>query len=103
MRCATPPAARRGALMSFTRVVLDRRDEITPVLDALAYEVGATFDIAGSADAAVESVALGVYWSFWQYSRLEDCASVPAPDAPLEDVLAVPGGPSLAFRRARHG
>jgi len=78
----------RDALVAVTRAALERRAEVVPVLDVLATEIGYTFDYVGGADAAYESAAGSLYWSFWQYWLEEDCASIPLPDAPLGELLS---------------
>jgi hypothetical protein len=78
----------RDALIAVTRAALERRDEVVPVFEVLAAEIGYTFEYVGGPDAAYESAAGSVYWSFWQYWLEEDCASIPPPDAPLGELLS---------------
>lgn len=78
----------RDALIALTRAALERREEVVPVFEVLAAEIGYTFEYVGGADAAYESAAGSVYWSFWQYWLEEDCAGIPSPDAPLGELLS---------------
>lgn len=78
----------RESLIAATRAGLERRDEIVPVFAVVAAEAGYTFDYVGGPDVAYESVVSGIYWSFWQYSLAEDCASIPAPDAAVGELAS---------------
>jgi hypothetical protein len=78
----------RQSLRAAQRALLERRDEIVPVIATVAREAGVSFDQVGSADRAFELTAVELYWTFWQYFLEEDCALVPPAGAPLEDLLA---------------
>jgi hypothetical protein len=80
-------ASCRESLIEVTRAALERRDEIVPVLEAVAAEVGLTFDRMGSADAAFECSVTSLYWAFWQARLEEDCELVPSADAPLDELI----------------
>jgi PS-10 peptidase S37 len=81
----------RDRLHAVQRAALLRRDEIVPVMAQVAREAGLSFELIGSADRAYELTIVELFWTFWQYSLERDCASVPGPDAPLEDLIGFVG------------
>ncbi len=81
-------ASCRESLIAVTRAALQRRGEIVPLLEVVAAELGYTYFYVGGMDAGFESAASSIYWSFWQRLREEDCASIPAPDAPIAELAA---------------
>jgi hypothetical protein len=81
----------RARLRAVQRAALERRDEIVPVIEQVASEVGLTFDLVGSVDRAFEVGIVELYWVFWQYFLESDCVLVPDADAPLSDLVAFIG------------
>jgi hypothetical protein len=82
----------RDKLTAVQRQALLRRDEVVPMLEALAGESNATFSLAGSADRAYELAIVELFWTFWQYELEESCAEIPPADAPLDELLAFVDG-----------
>lgn len=78
----------RLSLQAAQRALLERREDIVPVIATVALEADYSFDRVGSADQAFELTVVELYWTFWQYFREEDCALVPPAGAPLDDLLA---------------
>jgi len=76
----------RESLIAIARAALERRDEVVPLLGIVAREASYTFDAIGGIDAGYESSVASIYWSFWQYLRAEDCATVPLPDASIAEL-----------------
>jgi len=81
----------RARLRAVQRAALERRDDIVPVIEQVASEVGLTFDLVGSVDRAFEVGIVELYWTFWQYFLESDCTSVPDADAPLADLIGFVG------------
>jgi len=81
----------RDRLRAVQRAALERRDQIVPVLEQVAAEVGLTFDLIGSADRAFEVSIIELCWTFWQYGLERDCELVPAADASLGELIEFVG------------
>jgi hypothetical protein len=77
----------RERLLAVQRAALIRRDDIVPVMEQVADEAGIGFSLVGSADRAFELTIVELFWTFWQYSLLQDCAQVPNADASLEELI----------------
>jgi hypothetical protein len=65
----------RRALDDVQREALKRRDRLVPRLAAEGWTFTRTL---GTADRSFELTVLDTVWTFWQYSSVADCASVPA-------------------------
>ncbi|MFI5934490.1 S28 family serine protease [Actinoplanes sp. NPDC051494] len=75
-------ASCRTALENVQAEALRRRDRLVPRLEAAATAAGRTFTrTLGSADRSFEMTVLDTAWTFWQYSSVADCATVPATTA----------------------
>ncbi|MEU6220078.1 S28 family serine protease [Streptomyces sp. NPDC047022] len=68
----------RDRLDAVQREALVRRDTLEKKYTAYAADNRYTFTTVGSLDRAYEAVVLDYVWGFWQYSKLSDCATVPA-------------------------
>ncbi|MGC7102009.1 S28 family serine protease [Amycolatopsis lurida] len=77
----------RDALRANQRESLKRRDELGALAAAEAAEKGYTFDIVGSQDKAMEIAIVDSYFTFWQYQKQADCASVPGPSASTQEIF----------------
>ncbi|AXB48499.1 S28 family serine protease [Amycolatopsis albispora] len=77
----------REALRANQRESLKRRDELGALASAEAAEKGYTFDIVGSQDRAMEIAIIDSYFTFWQYQKQSDCASVPGPSASTAEIF----------------
>ncbi|MFF4774266.1 S28 family serine protease [Microtetraspora fusca] len=72
----------RTALDDVQKEALKRRDRLVPKLEEFAARNGLTFARSlGTADRSFEMTVLDTVWAFWQYSRVSDCARVPAATA----------------------
>lgn len=67
----------REAMRSLQREILERFDEVQPLVEAEANGFGLTFEFAGSPEAAFESAVEWAEWSFWQSGGVETCATLP--------------------------
>ncbi|MDT0269078.1 S28 family serine protease [Streptomyces sp. DSM 44915] len=77
----------RSALEDVERELLLRRDEMVPLHEAWAEEVGATFTNVGGVEQSFEVGPLNLRWTFWQYyGSAEDCAAVPEPTASTQEL-----------------
>lgn len=72
----------RRRLREYQRTVLERRATIVAALT----KGGAKFDRLG-VDKALEHSVLELPFGFWQYGAQSDCAKIPAPTAPDDQVL----------------
>ncbi|NUP43381.1 MAG: aminopeptidase [Streptomyces sp.] len=78
----------RTKLNAVQREALVRRDEIVARYQKWADDEGQAFTVVGSADKAYENVVLDLVWAFWQYHGVSECADVPAPTAPTDELYA---------------
>ncbi|SOD63337.1 PS-10 peptidase S37 [Streptomyces zhaozhouensis] len=77
----------RSALEAVEREVLLRREEMVPLHEEWAEEVGATFTNVGGVEQSFEVGPLNLRWTFWQYYGSEaDCAAVPEPTASTQEL-----------------
>lgn len=81
----------RERLHAVQRAALERRDDIVPVIEQVASEVGVTFELVGSVDRAFEVSIVELSWTFWQYYLESDCAIVPDADASVADLVGFIG------------
>ncbi|MEU1402231.1 S28 family serine protease [Streptomyces sp. NPDC005728] len=75
----------RDRLNAVQREALVRREPLEEKYAQYAADNGYTFATVGSLDQAYEAVVLDYVWTFWQYSLLKDCDSVPADAAGATD------------------
>ncbi|WP_299527626.1 S28 family serine protease [uncultured Streptomyces sp.] len=68
----------RDRLNGVQREALIRRAPLEAKYEAYAAENGYTFTTVGSLDRAYEAVVMDYVWAFWQYSKVADCAALPA-------------------------
>ncbi|MFE7773015.1 S28 family serine protease [Streptomyces sp. NPDC057445] len=68
----------RDKLNAVQREALLRRKPLEARYTQYAADNGYTYRTIGSLDRAFEAVVLDYTWAFWQYSLLDDCASIPA-------------------------
>ena len=90
----------RLRLQALQRSILERREELLPLVDALSKD-GAHFTVLGD-DKALEFSAVELSFRFWQRYGLGTwtCDNLPDPSAPAADLLAFvndAGALSLAF------
>lgn len=78
----------RDNLKALQRDALRRRDELGAIATAAAAKQGYTFSIVGSVDESLEIAVIDSYFAFWQYQKQADCATVPEPGAPADQVYA---------------
>jgi len=78
----------RNALIAVQRDALKRRDELGKLAEAEATESKKTFAIIESIDKSLELSVIDSYFAFWQYQKESDCATIPKPGAPAEDLYA---------------
>ncbi|MGP9020733.1 S28 family serine protease [Streptomyces sp. BR1] len=71
----------RDKLEAVQREALVRREPLEKKLAQYATDNKYTFTTVGTLDKAYEAVVLDYVWTFWQYSLLSDCGTIPA-DAP---------------------
>lgn len=76
----------RAALATTQRELLLRRPAMVSRMQALAPD-GYTFEHLGE-DRALETAALELPFTFWQYGGADDCAAVPAQDASDDELWA---------------
>ncbi|WP_370941965.1 S28 family serine protease [Amycolatopsis sp. cg5] len=74
----------RAALKAVQRAVLERRDEFLALAAKEVAEKNLTFTTVGTIDISLELVVIESYWTFWQYEKQADCATVPAAGSPAE-------------------
>ncbi|GAA3438530.1 S28 family serine protease [Kutzneria kofuensis] len=86
-RVGNDPACRDN-LKALQRDALKRRDELGAVAAKDAAKKGYTFSIVGSADESLEIAVIDSYFAFWQYQTQAQCAAVPKPGAPADQVYA---------------
>lgn len=67
----------REAMRNLQREILERFDEVQPLVEAEAASFGLTFEFAGSPEAAYESAVEWAEWSFWQSGGVDTCATLP--------------------------
>jgi hypothetical protein len=80
------PEECREQLRAFQRDVLARRDTVLPLWRETAEREGYSFDLLG-ADKSFEFNVLELPFSFWQYGTADDCALIPAPGAPAQELV----------------
>ena len=68
----------RDRLNGVQRQALVRRAPLEKKYQEYATANGYTFDTIGSLDRAYEAVVMDYVWSYWQYSLLADCDTIPA-------------------------
>ncbi|MFB7916683.1 S28 family serine protease [Streptomyces sp. NPDC056061] len=68
----------RDRLAGVQREALVRRGPLEKKYREYATANGYTFDTVGSLDRGYEAVVMDYVWSFWQYSLLSDCDTIPA-------------------------
>ncbi|MFI9624823.1 S28 family serine protease [Streptomyces sp. NPDC052042] len=68
----------RDRLNGVQREALVRRGALEKKYQEYAAANGYTFNTLGSLDRAYEAVVMDYVWSFWQYSLLADCDTIPA-------------------------
>jgi PS-10 peptidase S37 len=78
----------RKKIISAQRAMLRRRSELLPLLEQLAATNADTFVQVGGLEKAFEHAVQEYRFAFWQYFGETECATVPAADAPTEDLLA---------------
>jgi len=70
------------ALTTLQRTALQRRTRLVSLLSKAAAKAGVTFDkTLGSADRAFETTVVDTPFTFWQFGRQKDCATIPRRDA----------------------
>jgi hypothetical protein len=74
----------RAKLQAVQRAVLERRDEMLPLMEALSQREGTGFEVIGGLDRALEFSVVELSFYFWQYWGQPYCAGIPAPEAPAE-------------------
>ncbi|MFA8341594.1 MAG: S28 family serine protease [Rhodothermaceae bacterium] len=74
---------KRDVVIKLQRALLERRDEIIPMIKENIDAMGLTFKIGF--DLAYEMSVLESYFSYWQYQD-GDVSKLPAPDAPAKDL-----------------
>ncbi|MFP2925899.1 S28 family serine protease, partial [Pyxidicoccus sp. 3LG] len=84
-------AACRERIQAFQRDVLSRREELTPLMVETVVAQGDTLDVLG-ADKAFEFLVLELPFSFFQYTPAEFCTFIPAPGAPVDEVVSALDG-----------
>lgn len=68
----------RDKLSAVQREALIRRAPLEEKYAAYAAQNGYTFTTVGTLDKAYEAVVMDYVWAFWQYSKVADCADLPA-------------------------
>jgi hypothetical protein len=95
-------AACRERIIALQRDLLTRRAEALPAFAALAAEEALTFDHVGGVEAAFEHIVQEFRFAFWQFGDPAECATLPAPGAPVDEALgAVAASVPLALASDR--
>ncbi|MCP3145366.1 S28 family serine protease [Pyxidicoccus xibeiensis] len=77
----------RAKLQALQVAVLQRREEMLPLVEELGNELGTGFDVIGGADRALEFAVVEASFYFWQYWGTPYCDTVPPPEAPAADLV----------------
>lgn len=77
----------RAKLQAVQRAILERRDEMLPLMENLAEVEGTGFEVIGGLDRALEFAAVELSFYFWQYWGLPSCPEVPAPDVSAAELF----------------
>lgn len=78
----------RQRILDFQRAALARRDELLPLFQEQAAELGLTYRRVGGLEVAFEHGVQELRFALWQYADESYCATLPAPDAPAADLQA---------------
>lgn len=79
-------AACRQKIQQFQRMLLSRKNQFMPLLQAHIANKGYTFSII-SPEAAFEYSVLEYIFAFWQYGSESDCSTIPQEDADNQDIF----------------
>jgi PS-10 peptidase S37 len=78
----TDPACNER-ITQFQRAALLRRNELLPLMEAVAAAAGYTYSLLGSTDRALEFLIVDWSWGFWQLGGQAFCDLIPPQDAPI--------------------